>query len=92
MLFKINLDVFFLPNVVFCCCILYNMILKGKDSDIDKLMTQLKLKIDQNVVHSNGHRKCIKDCILVENITTTNNVIELQGCEILKTNQHILLE
>jgi hypothetical protein len=68
------------------------MILKGRDSDIDMLMTQLKLKIDQNVVHPNGHREGIKNCILVENITTTNNVIESQGCEILKTNQHILLE
>jgi hypothetical protein len=68
------------------------MTLKGGDSNIDMLMIQLKLKIDQNVVHSNGHRKGIKDCILVKNITTTNNVIESQGCEILKTNQHILLE
>lgn len=50
------------------------------------LMIQLKLKIDQNVIHPNGHREGIKDCIVVENITTTNNVIELQGCEILKSN------
>ncbi len=58
------------------------------------LMIQLKLKIDQNVVHlnPNDHREVIKDCIIVENITTTNNVNESQGCEILKTNQHILLE
>jgi hypothetical protein len=58
------------------------MIFKGRDLDIDMLMNQLKLKIDQNVVHLNGHREGIKDYILVENITTTNNVIELQGCEI----------
>jgi hypothetical protein len=68
------------------------MIIKGRDSGIDMLMIQLKLKIDQNVVHKNGHKKGIKDCILVENVTTTNNVIESQGCENFKTTQHILLE
>jgi hypothetical protein len=55
-------------------------------------MYQLKLKIYQNVVHPNGHREGIKYCIHVENITTINNVIESQGCENLKTNQHNLLE
>ncbi len=29
LLLKTNLHVFFLPNVVVCCCILHNMILDG---------------------------------------------------------------
>jgi hypothetical protein len=35
LLFKTNLHVNFLPNVVVCCCILYNMILVKRASYID---------------------------------------------------------
>ncbi len=35
---KSNLNVHFLPNVVVCCCMLHNMILNGKDFNIDELM------------------------------------------------------
>lgn len=30
----------FTPDVVVCCCILYNMVLEGKDIDVDALMSQ----------------------------------------------------
>jgi hypothetical protein len=44
LLIKLNLNVLFLPNVVVCCCMLHNMILSGKNIDIDKLMLHLELE------------------------------------------------
>jgi hypothetical protein len=44
LLIKSNLNVLFLPNVVVCCCMLHNMILSGKDIDIDKLIFHLELE------------------------------------------------
>jgi hypothetical protein len=41
---KSNLNVLFLLDVVICCCMLHNMILNGKDEDVDELMLQLKVK------------------------------------------------
>jgi hypothetical protein len=35
---KSHLNILFLPNIVVCCYILYNMILDGKDQDIEILM------------------------------------------------------
>jgi hypothetical protein len=35
---KSNMFVHFLSNVIICCCMLHNMILNGKDVDIDELM------------------------------------------------------
>jgi len=43
LLLKTNLHVLFLLDVVVYCWILYNMILGGKDFDIDTLLTQLEL-------------------------------------------------
>jgi hypothetical protein len=44
LMIKFNLNVFFLLDVVIvCCCInLHNMILNGKDANIDELMVELK--------------------------------------------------
>jgi hypothetical protein len=54
LLIKSNLNVLFLLDVVVCCCMLHNLILNGKDIDIDELMFQLEakdiLKIDRKVV------------------------------------------
>jgi hypothetical protein len=44
LLIKSNLHVLFFPNVVVCHCMLHNMILNGKDIDIDKLMFHLEQK------------------------------------------------
>jgi len=41
----------FFSNVVICCSILHNMILSGKDVDINELMLQLEI---ENV----GKMKC----------------------------------
>jgi energy-converting hydrogenase Eha subunit G len=41
---KSTLNVLFLLDVVICCCMLHNMILNGKDKDVDELMLQLKVK------------------------------------------------
>jgi len=38
LLLKSHLNILFLPNVVVCCYIFYNMILDGKDQDIEILM------------------------------------------------------
>lgn len=38
LLLKTNLHIFYLPNVVICCCIPYNMILDGNDLYIEALM------------------------------------------------------
>ncbi len=38
LLFKSNLLILFIPDVVTCCCLLYNLILKGRDVDVDALM------------------------------------------------------
>ncbi len=45
----------FLPNVVINCYILYNMILNGKDLDINNLMMQLELENKSINVHPIGH-------------------------------------
>jgi hypothetical protein len=50
LLLKSHLNILFLHYVVVCCCILYNMILDGKDQDIENLMTQLDLEKDANNV------------------------------------------
>jgi hypothetical protein len=42
LMIKSNLHVNFLLDVVICCCILHNMILSGKDANIDALMEQLE--------------------------------------------------
>jgi hypothetical protein len=41
---KSNLHVHVFPDVVIYCCILHNMILSGKDVDIDGLMLQLEVE------------------------------------------------
>ncbi len=42
LMIKSNLDVQFLLNVVICCYMLHNMILNGKNANIDELMLQLE--------------------------------------------------
>jgi hypothetical protein len=44
LMIKSNLHVSFFLDVVICCCILCNMILSGKDIDINELMLQLEIK------------------------------------------------
>jgi hypothetical protein len=44
LLIKSNLNVLFFLDVVVCCCMFHNMILNGKDIDIDKLMLHLEPK------------------------------------------------
>jgi hypothetical protein len=41
---KSNLNVLFLLDVVICCRMLHNMILNGKDENVDELMFKLKVK------------------------------------------------
>ncbi len=41
---KSNLNVLFLLDVIICCGMLYDMILNGKDEEVDELMLQLKVK------------------------------------------------
>lgn len=46
-----------LPNVMVCCCIFHNMILDGKDLDIQTLMIQLELENKRNVDGVLGGKK-----------------------------------
>ncbi len=43
LMIKSNLHVSFFSDVVICCCILRNMILSGKDVDINELKFQSKI-------------------------------------------------
>lgn len=56
---KTNLYILFLPDVVVCCYILYNMILDGEEFEIETLMAQLDLDNFVNYVHQAywGHIK-----------------------------------
>ncbi len=64
LLLKTSLHVLFILDVVVCCCILYNMIIDGKDFDMDAFFIQLELG---NVVNrSNFHGQRKEDRILVE--------------------------
>jgi len=51
LLLKNNLYILFLPDVVICYYILYNMILDGEEFDIETLMAQLYLENLVNYVH-----------------------------------------
>ncbi len=48
---KTNLHILFLPNVVICYCIIYNMILDGKNLDMEALMVQLDIESFLSYVH-----------------------------------------
>ncbi len=37
-LLKTNFHILFILDVVTCCCLLYNLILKGRDVNVDALM------------------------------------------------------
>jgi hypothetical protein len=57
---KSNLSILFIPNVITCSCMFYNLILDGRDVDVNALMFQLEQEVqhDPNVVatrkqHSN---------------------------------------
>jgi hypothetical protein len=54
LLLKTNLHVLFLLDGVVCCWILYNMILGGKDFDMDTLLTQLELENFVNRIDVHG--------------------------------------
>ncbi len=44
LMIKSNMFVHFFTNVIICCCMLHNMILNGKDANINELMQQLAIK------------------------------------------------
>jgi hypothetical protein len=44
LLLKTNLHILFLPYVVIYCCIIYNMILDGKNLDMEALMVHLDME------------------------------------------------
>jgi len=62
LMIKSNLNYFSLLNVLVCYCILHNMILNGKDVDINELMLQLAV---ENVpeggdIHGELRKKMVK--------------------------------
>ncbi len=42
-----SLNILFLLDVVMCCYMLHNLIMNGKDEDIETLMAQLEIGNDQ---------------------------------------------
>ncbi len=49
LLLKIKLHILILPDVVVCCCIIYNMILEVQDFNLETLTIQLELRNKINV-------------------------------------------
>jgi hypothetical protein len=41
---KTNLNIIFLLDVVVYCCMLHNLILNGRNEDVESLMTQLEIE------------------------------------------------
>jgi hypothetical protein len=65
--------------------------LKGKGSNIAVIMAQLELEVNQDFVDpSCAYKEDTKHCMLIEH--EINVEINLQGSEISRTNQCILLE
>ncbi len=58
---KTNLHVMFLLDVVVYCCILYDMILDGRDLDINNLIMQLELENKLVNAHPTSHREVTED-------------------------------
>jgi hypothetical protein len=73
LMIKSNLDVQFLPNVVICCYMVHNMILNGKNVDIDELMLQLEA---ENVVEDRHHVLIAKHVIDQVNELDTKTTLE----------------
>jgi hypothetical protein len=46
LLFKTSLHILFLTNIVMCCYMLHNLIMNGKDEDIETFMAQLEIEND----------------------------------------------
>jgi len=47
LLLRTSLNILFLLDVVMCCCMLHNLIMNGKDEDIETLMAQLEIENDE---------------------------------------------
>jgi len=57
LLLKTNLHVLFLLDVIICRCIMYNMILDGKDFDIEALIVQWNMKNSFSYVFNFDQKK-----------------------------------
>ncbi len=78
---QINLNVLFLLYVIVYCCILHNMILNGKDENIDELM--FLLQVENVAALKNGGMKKLDDQInqinelasqIVENLSIDHKI------------------
>lgn len=84
---KSNLSIVFIPNVIICCTF-YNLILDGRDVDVNALMFQLEQEVqhDPNVVIARRQHS---------NMTNSWNMEyepPLEGTKILRFNQTLLLK
>jgi len=95
---KTNLHILFLPYVVLYCCIFYNIILDGKNLDMEALKVQLDMDFFFSYVHQidlgQGQRPTTYDLGERKKTTTKDNDIEveLEDKTILGTNQMLILE
>ncbi len=79
----------FLLDVVVCFYILYNMILDGKNLDINNLMMQLELENKLVNAHPINDKK-MKEHGIATKLGAENKTKE--GLEMLRTNQHTILK
>lgn len=75
------MHVLFLLDVVVCCCIIYNMLLDGKDFDVDTLLIELKLESFVNITHGHGQKRRGQEETTTKNSIDTKVDIELQDVE-----------
>ncbi len=74
--------------MLWCVCyIIYNMILDGKDQDIEILMTQLELETNANNVALHCTRETNAQWILVKHAIDNDLEPKLQGFGIFRVDQ-----
>jgi hypothetical protein len=71
LILKTNLHVLFILVVVVCCCIIYNMIIDGKDFDMDEFFIYLKLENVVNRWNFHVQKKGGYDLGTTENLDNT---------------------
>ncbi len=84
LLVKNNIHTIFFLDVVTCCCLLYNMILDGRDVDVNALTQQL----EQEDLHGGIRRRQHHRMDVGHNEGEAN----LKGIELLGSNQRVTLE
>jgi hypothetical protein len=84
LLVKSNLCTIFFLDVVTSCCLLYNMILDGRDVDVNVLMQQLEQEDMQGAIRRCQHHRM--------DAGHNEGEVNLESTERSKSNQRMTLE